>query len=102
MMLIDVLRPPFLPMGSTHAAVLRAPCCRAPLMLIDVLTDRGFSVSHTAEVSYVPVSVDLATGAIKSRKDTKHRCRGSRWAPLRARAPCQAHVPRARHGRAVG
>ncbi|KAF5837183.1 hypothetical protein DUNSADRAFT_4743 [Dunaliella salina] len=46
---------------------------RAAMMLIDVLTDRGFSVSHTADVLHVPESVDLNTGAIKNRKETKHR-----------------------------
>eukprot|EP00983_Pelagomonas_calceolata_P101304 1158683-Pelagomonas_calceolata.AAC.6 len=47
---------------------------RAAMMLIDVLTDRGFSVSHTADVLHVPESVDFKTGAIHNRKETKHRC----------------------------
>lgn len=47
---------------------------RTVMMLIDVLTDRGFSVSHTADVLHVPQSVDLATGAIENRKEIRHRC----------------------------
>lgn len=46
---------------------------RAAQMLIDILTDRGFSASHSTETQHVPVSVDLTTGQIKTRKDTKHR-----------------------------
>lgn len=47
---------------------------RATMMLIDVLTDRGFSVSHTADVSHVPQSIDLTTGEVRNRQETKHRC----------------------------
>jgi hypothetical protein len=47
---------------------------RATMMLIDVLTDRGFSVSHTADVSHVPESIDLTTGTVRNRQETKHRC----------------------------
>jgi hypothetical protein len=32
-------------------------------MLIDVLTDRGYSVSHSTEVLHVPTQFDLKTGA---------------------------------------
>ena len=46
---------------------------QAAQILIDVLTDRGFKASHSAEISQVPVSVDLTTGLIKTRKDIKHR-----------------------------
>ncbi|GFH26290.1 uncharacterized protein HaLaN_24417, partial [Haematococcus lacustris] len=46
---------------------------RAAQMLLDILTDRGFSASHSTEVTYVPISVDLATGAIKNRRETKHK-----------------------------
>jgi len=46
---------------------------RAAQMLIDVLTDRGFSASHSTEVTHVPISIDLTTGLIKNRKDTKHK-----------------------------
>eukprot|EP00955_Chlamydomonas_euryale_P012135 130806-Chlamydomonas_euryale.AAC.3 len=42
-------------------------------MLIDVMTDRGFKISHTAEVAHVPMHVDLKTGSVKSRTHTKHR-----------------------------
>lgn len=46
---------------------------QAAQILIDILTDRGFKASHSAEVSQVPISVDLSTGLIKTRKDIKHR-----------------------------
>mmetsp|Transcript_26912 Transcript_26912/g.58761 ORF Transcript_26912/g.58761 Transcript_26912/m.58761 type:complete len:585 (+) Transcript_26912:197-1951(+) len=46
---------------------------RTAQMLIDILTDRGFNASHSAEVEHVPVQVDLTTGLIKNRKETKHR-----------------------------
>ena len=46
-----------------------------PQMLIDVLTDRGFKASHSLEVAHVPVQLDLTTGLIKNRKETKHRFR---------------------------
>lgn len=46
---------------------------QAAQILIDILTDRGFKASHSAEVSLVPVSVDLTSGLIKTRKDIKHR-----------------------------
>ncbi len=36
-------------------------------------TDRGFGTSHTTDVTYVPVSIDMATGMIKTRKELKHR-----------------------------
>jgi hypothetical protein len=39
--------------------------------LIDILTDRGFKASHSAEVSHVPVQFDLTTGSIKSRKEVR-------------------------------
>ncbi|GAX75664.1 hypothetical protein CEUSTIGMA_g3108.t1 [Chlamydomonas eustigma] len=48
---------------------------RTAQMLIDVLTDRGFKVSHAAEVTHIPVQVDLTTGLIKNRKETRHRFR---------------------------
>lgn len=46
---------------------------RAAQMLIDILTDRGFSASHSTEVAHVPVSVDLSTGTIRNRKEYKHK-----------------------------
>lgn len=42
-------------------------------MVIDVLTDRGYHVSHSTEVSHVPMQIDLQTGLIKNRKEYKHR-----------------------------
>lgn len=44
-------------------------------MLIDVLTDRGFKVSHSAEITHVPVAIDLSSGLIRNRKETRHRFR---------------------------
>lgn len=39
------------------------PAHCAPLqMVIDVLTDRGYHVSHSTEVSHVPMQIDLQTG----------------------------------------
>ena len=51
---------------------------RAPLaadILIDVLTDRGFSVAHVAEEQIVPVRMDTSTGEIQSRVDLLHHFR---------------------------
>lgn len=50
-------------------------CFSSMQMLIDVLTDRGFKVSHSAEVTHVPVQVDLTSGTIKNRKEKSHRFR---------------------------
>ncbi|KAI3433651.1 hypothetical protein D9Q98_003460 [Chlorella vulgaris] len=41
-------------------------------IMIDVLSDRGFSVGHTLEERLVPQRVDLATGDIKLRTDHVH------------------------------
>ncbi|EFN59083.1 hypothetical protein CHLNCDRAFT_137842 [Chlorella variabilis] len=41
-------------------------------IMIDVLSDRGFSVGHTLEERLVPQSVDLATGDIRLRTDHVH------------------------------
>lgn len=41
-------------------------------MLIDVLTDRGFSVAHTAEERMVPERFNLTTGEVHCRTDTVH------------------------------
>lgn len=51
---------------------------QAPLaadILIDVLTDRGFSVAHVAEEQIVPVRMDTKTGQIHSRVDLLHHFR---------------------------
>ncbi len=49
-------------------------------MLIDVLSDRGFSVAHSGEDRVVPERVDLKTGEIESRIELVHKFRqvGSR------------------------
>ena len=44
-------------------------------MLIDILTDRGFRVSHSAEITHVPVQIDMASGLIRNRKESRHRFR---------------------------
>ena len=44
-------------------------------MLIDVLTDRGFRASHSGEVTHVPVQIDLSSGLIRNRKESRHRFR---------------------------
>lgn len=44
-------------------------------MLIDVLSDRGFSVAYLYDTQYLPVSVDLTTGAIKTKQDGYHSFR---------------------------
>ncbi len=68
--------------------LVRAPLClRAPPALhcslltrgLPPQTDRGFGTSHTTEVTYVPVSVDMATGIIKTRKELKHRFMVRGW-----------------------
>jgi hypothetical protein len=41
-------------------------------ILIDVLSDRGFSVAHTLEERLVPERIDLATGEIACRPDPIH------------------------------
>eukprot|EP00798_Chlamydomonas_sp_ICE-L_P013833 gene13833-19754_t len=46
---------------------------RAAQMLMDVLTDRGFKSSYSITAAYVPVQIDLTTGVIKNRRETKHR-----------------------------
>ena len=44
-------------------------------MLIDVLSDRGFSVAHSGEERVVPERVDLKTGEIESRVELVHKFR---------------------------
>lgn len=51
---------------SDHRMFVENP--RAAQMLIDVLTDRGYSVSHTTEISHVPVQVDMQTGESASHQ----------------------------------
>ncbi|KAL4430829.1 hypothetical protein ABPG75_006085 [Micractinium tetrahymenae] len=41
-------------------------------ILIDVLSDRGFSVAHTLEERWVPQRIDLQTGDISCRPDPIH------------------------------
>ncbi len=50
-------------------------CSMAVDMLIDVLSDRGFSVAHSAEERLVPERVDLKTGEIESRVELVHKFR---------------------------
>ncbi|GIL75776.1 hypothetical protein Vretifemale_5490 [Volvox reticuliferus] len=57
--------------ATEHRMFLEHP--RAAQMLIDVLTDRGYNVSHSTEVTHVPMQIDLQTGLIKNRKEYKHR-----------------------------
>ncbi len=47
--------------ATEHRMFLEHP--RAAQMLIDVLTDRGYHVSHSTEVTHVPMQIDLQTGA---------------------------------------
>ena len=44
-------------------------------MLIDVLSDRGFSVAYLYDTQSIPVSFDLDTGAIKTKQDGFHNFR---------------------------
>ncbi|KAK9843601.1 hypothetical protein WJX84_009096 [Apatococcus fuscideae] len=44
-------------------------------MLIDVLSDRGFSVAYLYDTQALPVSIDLNTGAIKTKQDGFHNFR---------------------------
>ena len=44
-------------------------------MLIDVLSDRGFSVAYLYDSHPLPISVDLQTGAIKTKLDGYHNFR---------------------------
>lgn len=44
-------------------------------MLIDVLSDRGFSVAHSEEDRLVPVKIDLQTGAIENKEEVVHKLR---------------------------
>ena len=44
-------------------------------MLIDVLSDRGFSVAYLHDTQPVPVSVDLQTGFIKTKMEGFHNFR---------------------------
>ena len=44
-------------------------------MLIDVLSDRGFSVAYLYDSQPLPVSVDLQTGIIKTKMDGYHNFR---------------------------
>jgi hypothetical protein len=44
-------------------------------MLIDVLTDRGFSVGHACEERVVPERIDLATGEVACRTENVHAFR---------------------------
>jgi adenylate kinase family enzyme len=44
-------------------------------MLIDVLSDRGFSVAHSVEERVVPHSIDLKTGEIKNEVQDLHSFR---------------------------
>eukprot|EP00892_Ulva_mutabilis_P001962 jgi/Ulvmu1/11767/UM008_0181.1 len=41
-------------------------------MFIDVLTDRGFSVSYMRRVTPVPVRIDAATGEVHTRRSITH------------------------------
>lgn len=45
---------------------------RAVQMVIDVLSDRGYHVSHSSEFFFVPQRIDFNTGVIINRKDTRH------------------------------
>ena len=42
-------------------------------MVLDVLTDRGFSCSYTRDVAHVPVHFDLTSGQIRCRPEYKHK-----------------------------
>lgn len=44
-------------------------------ILVDVLSDRGFSVAHSREQRMVPQRVDLVTGAISCRAEMVHKFR---------------------------
>ena len=44
-------------------------------MLIDVLSDRGFSVAYLYDFHPLPVSVDMTTGAVKTKMDGFHNFR---------------------------
>ncbi|PNH12319.1 hypothetical protein TSOC_000813 [Tetrabaena socialis] len=72
--------------ASEHRMFVEHP--RAAQMLIDVLTDRGYNVSHSTDVTHVPTQIDLQTGEraaagpccepgpggmVKNRKEYKHR-----------------------------
>ena len=50
-------------------------CSQAVDMLIDVLSDRGFSVAHSGEERVVPERVDLKTGEVESRVELVHKFR---------------------------
>lgn len=41
-------------------------------MFIDVLTDRGFSVSYMRRIAPVPVRIDAATGEVHTRRFVTH------------------------------
>lgn len=64
---------PTVPSPPVFDPLLPCPSSFPVQVLIDVLTDRGFSVSHTSEVSHVPTTFDLQTGAIRCRRDVRHR-----------------------------
>jgi hypothetical protein len=42
-------------------------------VVLGIALRSGFSASHSTEVTYVPINVDLTTGLIKNRKDIKHK-----------------------------
>lgn len=44
-------------------------------MVVDVLSDRGFSVSYRPDFKVIPHKVDLKTGEIESRTEYQHRFR---------------------------
>ena len=44
-------------------------------MLIDVLSDRGFSVAYLFDTHPLPISVNLETGAITTKTDGFHNFR---------------------------
>ncbi|MEW5309977.1 MAG: hypothetical protein WDW38_001815 [Sanguina aurantia] len=46
---------------------------RMAQILIDILTDRGYSTSHGTMVQHVPVSMDFTTGLIKNTKKILHK-----------------------------
>mmetsp|Transcript_26045 Transcript_26045/g.72927 ORF Transcript_26045/g.72927 Transcript_26045/m.72927 type:complete len:387 (+) Transcript_26045:321-1481(+) len=64
--------------GFTEYRTDAPPFSTSPLacqMLIDVLSDRGFSCSHILEELMVPWKIDLETGVITNRQSTTHRFR---------------------------
>jgi adenylate kinase family enzyme len=58
---------------SRHPLLLQSP--QAVDILVDVLSDRGFSVAHSIEERVVPIKVDLKTGSVDSIMEDVHKFR---------------------------